>query len=189
MKIAALLASPRKQSNSSALALAFLEQAAQLGAQTSAHRLNQLTFRGCQACYQCKTKLDHCVLTDDLTPVLADLAKADIWVLASPIYFGSLAGQLKLALDRWFSFLTPDYRTSENPFRPGPGKRSVWFLTQGAPAEFFGEVFPLYESFLARYGFQASHLLRCPETGPGRQEELAPQQLAQARELARSLLP
>ncbi|MFH1035100.1 MAG: flavodoxin family protein [Pseudomonadota bacterium] len=188
MKIVALLASPRKQSNSAALASAFLERAAQLGAQTSAHRLNQLSYRGCQACYQCKTKLDICVLKDDLTPVLADLALADIWVLAAPIYFGQLAGQLKLAMDRWFSFLSSDYLTNDRPFRPGPGKQSVWCLTQGAQAELFDQVFPQYEPFMLRYGFKANHLLRAPGTGPGRQDPIDPARLDEARALAERLL-
>lgn len=188
MQITALMASPRPQGNSTALAQGFLDQAAQLGAEIKTYRLNQMNFQGCQGCFVCKTKLDHCVLKDELTPALADLAAADIWVVAAPVYFGQVPGQLKLALDRWFSFLTPDYRTAEVPTRLAHGKQSVWVMSQGAPAERFAEVATHFEPFLGRLGFKAQHLLRYPDSGPGRREGVDPQALDEARALARQVM-
>lgn len=70
MKIVAILGSPRPKSNSSGLANKILERTKELGAETQAFVLNKLQYKGCQACETCKTKLDHCVLKDDLTQVL-----------------------------------------------------------------------------------------------------------------------
>jgi len=40
------------------------------GAETREFALNKLSYRGCQACYACKKRLDRCGLNDDLTQVL-----------------------------------------------------------------------------------------------------------------------
>jgi multimeric flavodoxin WrbA len=188
MNIVALLGSPRKDGNSTAMAEAFMEQAAQLGAQTQAFHLNQLAYKGCQGCMVCKTKLEHCVLKDGLTPVLEALAQADIWVVASPIYFGQISGQLKCCLDRWFSFLKPDYTTNPQPCRLAPGKKGVWFLSQAGPEESFGDVFPLYTGFLKWYGFVDNRLVRATNTGQGGACDVNPAHLAEAKSLARQLL-
>ena len=71
MKIVALLGSPRAHKNSATIAQRFTATAAQLGAQVRTYELNRLNYRGCQGCYACKQTLDHCVLEDDLTEVLA----------------------------------------------------------------------------------------------------------------------
>lgn len=131
MKIVCLQASPRPKSNSAALAQSFLDAAGGLGAQVSSHRLNDLHYRGCQACMACKTKLDKCALKDDLAPVLAEIQACDVLVLASPVYFGELCSQLKACIDRTYSFLKPDYLTNPQPVRLAPGKVLVMALPPG----------------------------------------------------------
>ena len=188
MKIVALMGSPRKNSNSTTLDNAFLEQAAQLGAQTQAFALNQLNYKGCQGCYACKGKSETCAVKDDLAPVLAALAQADLWVVASPIYFGQISGQLKSCLDRWFSFLVPDYMTNPRPCRLAPGKKSVWCLSQAGPENNFADVYPLYIGFLRWYGFTDHHLLRATATGQAGACDVSAERLEAARGLARQLL-
>ena len=70
MKIVTLLGSPRPKGNSTAIAKHFCETAEKLGAEIETFSLNKLKFRGCQACMTCKTKLEKCVLKDDLSLVL-----------------------------------------------------------------------------------------------------------------------
>lgn len=188
MRIAALLGSPRKQGNSTALATAFLEQAAELGAQTQAFALNQLGYKGCQGCYACKGKADKCAVKDDLAPVLEALSRADIWVVASPIYFGQISGQLKCCLDRWFSFLVPDYMSNPQPCRLAPGKKSVWCLCQAGPEGAFAEVFPAYVNFLRWYGFVDNRLVRATSTGQAGARDISPAKVAEAQALARELI-
>ena len=188
MKIAAISGSPRKHGNSATLAQAFLDEAAGLGAQTELFQLNKLKYRGCQGCYKCKTGKDHCAVDDDLSEVLGALAAADVWVVASPIYFGQISGQLKSCLDRWFSYLVPDYLTNPKPCRLAPGKQSVWVLSQAGPESLYGDVFPLYTGFLKWYGFKENHLLRAALTGQAGAVDASPGKIAEAKALARKIL-
>jgi multimeric flavodoxin WrbA len=155
MKIVAVLGSPRVQGNSTTLAQVFLKAAREQGAETQEFVLNQLDFKGCQGCGACKTKQETCILEDDLTQVLDAIRAADIVVLASPVYFGDVSGQMKSFFDRTYSYITPDFTCR----LPG-GKKAVLVLTQAATADNFVDIFPRYERWLKMYGCDPVHLLR-----------------------------
>ena len=131
MKIVAVLGSPRPQGNSAGLARQFLAAARELGAEVQEYQLNKLNFQGCQGCRTCKTKSEACILEDDLAPVLAAIKAADLLVLASPVYFGDLIGQMKCFFDRTYSYLQPRFQqpgaggetggAGAGPGQPGPG--------------------------------------------------------------------
>jgi multimeric flavodoxin WrbA len=189
MKIVSLLGSPRCGGNSTAIAGRLLETAAGLGAETRAFELNRLNYRGCQGCYACKKTVDHCILQDELTGVLDAVREADVVVLASPVYYGDISGQLKCFIDRTFSYLVPDYVTNPNPSRLPPGKRLVIILTQGNPdPELFADVYPRYDKFLKWYGFAESHLIRACGIGPATIDRVPECSLEEAEECARALL-
>ena len=189
MKIVSLLGSPRCGGNSSTIANHLLETAAGLGAETRSFELNRLNYRGCQGCYACKKTLDHCILQDDLTEVLAAVREADVVVLASPVYYGDISGQLKCFIDRTFSYLVPDYVTNPNPSRLPPGKKLVFILTQGNPdPKLFEDVYPRYDKFLKWYGFAGSHLIRACGIGPATIDKVPERSLEEAEETARALL-
>jgi multimeric flavodoxin WrbA len=161
MNIVALMGSPRPNGTSATLARKFLAKAEERGFTPIVHELNSLTYRGCQGCYACKTSRAGCVLQDDLTRVLADVAKADLMVLATPVYFGDLTAQLKGFIDRTFSYFAPDYRTSATPSRLAPGKKLVFIQTQNNPDETsFADIYPKYAAFLMRNSFGEAHLIR-----------------------------
>jgi len=110
----------------------------------------------------CKTKLDRCVLKDDLTEVLESLRQADVLVMATPVYFSDVSSQMKGFIDRMYSFLTPDYRTSSEKSRLAPGKKLVFIQVQARPNENnFADIFPRYEEFFDWYGINERHLIRC----------------------------
>jgi multimeric flavodoxin WrbA len=154
------MGSPRPKGNSTTLAKHFCDQAKTLGAKVQTFSLNKLTYRGCQACMVCKTRLETCVLKDDLEKVLEAIHQCDILVLATPIYYGDISSQMKAFIDRTFSFLVPDYITNPNPCRLSPGKKLVFIITQGQPDETqFDDVFPRYNYFLQWYGFE-TYLIR-----------------------------
>lgn len=185
MKIVALLGSPRVEGNSAFLAHQFLAIAEELGATTQSFLLNNLNYRGCQGCYACKTGSEICVLKDDLRDVLAAVSAADLVLLATPVYYGDVTGQLKNYIDRTFSFLTPDYRNSSTPSRLAPGKKLVFIQTQGQQDEaFFADIYPRYKAFLQWQGFQDSWLLRA--SGLSRLDHVQdrPEILAQVRAIA-----
>jgi multimeric flavodoxin WrbA len=187
MKVVALLGSPRSQKNSATLASRFTETAAQLGAQVRTFELNRLSYRGCQGCYACKQSLEHCVLQDDLTEVLAAVQEADLLLLASPVYYGDVTAQLKGFIDRTFSYLKPDYPTNPEPSRLSP-KKLVFVITQGHPdTALFADIFPRYRTFLQWMGFAECHLIRSCGIGPARVDAVPAEVLQQAGELARTL--
>ena len=189
MKVVCVHGSPRTKGNSAAIALKFLDKAEGLGAKTECFHLNTLSYRGCQACYACKTTHDQCILKDDLTPVLAAVKEADVLVLATPTYYGDVSGQLKCFLDRTFSYLKPDYLTNTKPSRLAPGKKLLFIITQGAPDEtMFDHVFPLYDRFFKWYGFAESRLIRACGVGGGGVVEVPKRFMAEAEEAARALI-
>ncbi len=184
MKIVAILGSPRPKSNSTILARTILQRAGDLGAETQEFVLNKLQFKGCQACETCKTKLDHCVLKDDLTDVLAAAKEADAVIFASPNYFGEVSGQFKSFFDRTYSCLNPDLTSRMNP-----GKSSVFILSQGnQDANAYDDVYPRYEAWLQRYGFNDNYLLRM--TGPRAADSVSqrPDLVSLANEIAEKLV-
>lgn len=188
MQVACVLGSPRPGSNSSAIAQRFCDRATVLGATVQTFALNKLTYRGCQACMVCKTKLDRCVLDDDLKAVLESIRSADIVVLASPVYYGDVSAQLKALIDRSYSYLVPDYITREDRSRLPKGKKLVMILTQGNPDEsMFRDIYPKYSSFFGWEGIEESYLIRgCGLQAQGEVSE-RPELLAEADDLAGKL--
>jgi len=196
MKITAMLGSPRKNGFTSRIANAFLESAGQKGASVRSYVLNDMNFKGCQGCHACKTKQDHCILEDDLTPALADLQTSDILVLATPIYFWDVTGQFKLFFDRTWSLVKPDYMTNPHPVRMNPGKQAVWISSQGAEEKQHVDVMEKFTKFLTLFGCQINTIRSFGTSGDSPQtryrtqvqaEAIAPW-LKQARDLADRLV-
>ncbi len=104
MKVYAINGSPRKSWNTAQLLEQALAGAAARGAETELIHLYELDYKGCISCFACKLKggrsYGKCALRDELTPVLEKLARADGFVLGSPIYFGTVTGELRSFMER-----------------------------------------------------------------------------------------
>jgi multimeric flavodoxin WrbA len=104
MKIMAFNGSPRKKWNTATLLEKALEGAASKGAKTDLIHLYDLNYKGCISCFACKTKggksYGRCAVKDDLTPVFRKVEKADAVILGSPIYFGTVSGEMKSFVER-----------------------------------------------------------------------------------------
>jgi multimeric flavodoxin WrbA len=188
MKVLSIIGSPRKQGNTAVLAGRFCETAEGLGAKTRTIFLNELDFKGCQACYACKTTRESCILDDDLTPVLEAMHAADIMLLGSPVYFHEVTGQFKLFWDRTFSLLTPDFLTGPKTCRLPTGKQVVFIQTQAAAPELFADIFPRFAFMKDLFGLAGLHLLRgCGLQEPG-QASADAGLMAQAGQLAERLV-
>lgn len=161
MNIVCLNGSPRLKGNSASIAKKFCETAEKSGAEVKTWNLNKLDFRGCQACYACKTKSEKCVLKDDLAEVLDSVRESDVLVLASPVYYGDVSSQMKAFIDRTFSYLVPDFKNVAKPNRLEGDKKLVFVLTQGNPDEsVFTDIYPKYSTFFKMMGFEQSELIR-----------------------------
>lgn len=175
-RLVCVLGSPRTPGNSETLAMKVAEKARSLGAEVRTYRLYDLNYKGCHGCMSCKTGSESCVVEDDLKPVLDAVASADAVVLASPIYFGDISGQLKCFVDRTFSYLVPDFFKTSNPSRLKPGKKLALILTQGDPNESAHNIVPEYEEIFRFMGFDTHSLrglgLNAPTDAAGRAELL-----------------
>jgi multimeric flavodoxin WrbA len=107
--------SPRRTGNSTALLKAYLKGVASVGFDTKSIYLNGLSYKGCHGCDQC-VKREPCKLNDDLNEVFPALARANIWAMASPIYYDGVSGQLKMFYDR-LRFTSYDPNKLEGPRR------------------------------------------------------------------------
>jgi len=91
--------SGRRRGNSTTLLRSYLEGVRESGFKTKIIYLNNLLFRGCQACDRCVNG-KACNLNDDLNDLFPIMKEAKIWAMASPIYYDGVSGQLKTFFDR-----------------------------------------------------------------------------------------
>lgn len=112
-KIIVLNGSPRKKGNTSALVKAFTEGAESAGNSVTGFFLDGMNIHGCKGCFGGGKNPDSpCVQKDDMDKIYPAYKEADVVVLATPLYYWSISGQLKGAFDRLFAVAEcdPDYR-------------------------------------------------------------------------------
>ncbi len=114
--------SPQKEGNTSALVMWFAEGARSKGAKVEIIDVGRMPFKlaGCSACRSCqKMPAYACVINDAGRPVLEKMAKADVIVMATPLYFYGPSAQLKVIIDRMFSLFKWDNAagTMETPLK------------------------------------------------------------------------
>ena len=105
-KMLVLSGSPRKNGNTAILVDWFAQGARAKGARVEIVRTASLRYKstGCTSCRACqKLAAYECVIHDEAKPVLARMAKVDVIVMATPLYFFGASAQLKLVFDRMFS--------------------------------------------------------------------------------------
>jgi len=102
MNLVLVNGSPRRAGNSTVLAQAVAAGAVAAGArELPPIHIGGMRFQGCQNCGGCEGT-GRCVLKDDMAEAYRQLAAANLWIFATPIYFDTLSGQLKLFFDRLF---------------------------------------------------------------------------------------
>ena len=159
-QVLCLLGSPRRGGNSDFLTSHFCEQALTLGASIEKIALSDLQYNGCINLFRCKKDLDHCGQQDGLVPILDKISKTEVLVLASPVYFTNVTGQLKLVIDRLFSFLVPGYPTAENKSRLSPGRKLVFIQTQGEGENRYPDLLDIYSPGFRYLGYDHQYLIR-----------------------------
>ncbi|MCP4137426.1 MAG: flavodoxin family protein [bacterium] len=181
MKITAITGSPRKNGTSARIADSFMNAAKNNSSDTSTYFLNTMNYKGCQGCDACKGKTEGCIQKDDLTAALNDLLDADIAVFSTPVYYGDSTGQFKMFIDRTWSFIKPDYRSS----RLAPGKKAVLIITQADVDTVHTDVVDRYTRFLNLYGYEVE-IIRAVNCGMDQNADVDIQAAA-ARDLAEKL--
>lgn len=170
MKIINILGSPRKKGTSARIARAFTDVAEAKGAEVTDYYLNGMTFKGCQACDQCHSKMERCILKDDLAPVLDDTHDADVIVMSSPVYYSDVSSQFKAYFDRTYSHLNMDNTTGAISTRLKKGKTAIFILSQGDVAERHTDIPERYQQYFDLHGFDAK-VIRAVGNLSGRADE------------------
>ena len=147
MKILVLNGSPRQNGNTAKMVTAFCE-----GAESSRHTVKtvnvcKLNVKGCLACEYCHSKGNgKCIQKDDMQDIYSLLKDTNMLVLASPIYYHGISGQLKCVIDRFYSALYPA--------APKSLTQIAMFLSSGDRNQYDGAMFSYNGDFLGYLGLK-----------------------------------
>ncbi len=108
MKILVLNGSPRPNGNTAKMVGVFREVAEKNGHEVVCFNVCKMNIKGCLACEYCHGKgQGSCVQKDDMQEIYKELKDTEMLVLAAPIYYHGISGQLKCVVDRFYSALYP----------------------------------------------------------------------------------
>lgn len=100
MKVLGISGSPREGATSAVVREA-LAQAEQFGGvETSFFSVRGKKINYCIHCDHCIEQKKGCVFKDAMDELYPVMESADVWILGTPVYQGSMSGQLKALLDR-----------------------------------------------------------------------------------------
>lgn len=138
MRIVILNGSPHPKGNTAAMVAAYREGAESAGHTVTVFDVCRMKIAGCLACEYCHTKAARtCVQADDMQRIYPVLDEADMLVLASPIYYHGLSGQLACAIHRIYA---PGY--------PRRLKKAALLLSSGSKGVYDGAIYTYRHSFL-----------------------------------------
>ena len=118
MRVTVFMGSPRLNGNTAELCKPFMDELKVSGAELSYITLHGKNISPCKACYACQqvSGIYGCVQPDEMQAIVDEMMKADIIVLATPIYTWYCPPEMKAMLDRHFGM---------NKFY-GKGSGSLW---------------------------------------------------------------
>ena len=98
-KVLVLSSSPRKGGNSYTLCDQFIKGAQESGNDVEKIYLRNKRINYCTGCGTCNLQ-KPCPQKDDAAEVIDKMVKADVIVLATPVYFYTMSAQMKTLIDR-----------------------------------------------------------------------------------------
>lgn len=151
MKFYALVGSPRKKWNDDQLTDKFIEGVKSVLSDAKMEKVYvyDLDFKGCRSCFGCKLKTNEtgeCIIKDGIHDLLIDIRNSDGFVMASPIYFMDITGEMRAFLERLMY--------------PGPTEKELvisTIYTMNMSEDFFAEKMAPVIGFLNAYFNQNFH--------------------------------
>jgi multimeric flavodoxin WrbA len=99
-----LAASPRKNGNSTILALKAADGVKAEGGQADVVLIAQLKIAPCNACNSCIAEPGTgCIIMDDMQPLYEKIKGAQGIIFATPVYWFNISAQMKLLIDRAYA--------------------------------------------------------------------------------------
>ena len=147
MKILVLNGSPRPQGNTKQMIEAFRQGAESAGHEVTVLDVCRMKVAGCLACEYCHTKGNGvCAQRDDMDKIYPLLRESDMLVLASPMYYHNMSGQLKCVIDRFYANMKPKDH--------GKLTKIAMILSSGSPEMYVGAEFSYKGDFLDYLGLE-----------------------------------
>ncbi len=148
--IVILNGSPRSRGNTAMLCDAFTQGAQSAGHTVTRFDLQKMDIHGCLGCVKGgKDPASPCVQKDGMTAIYPAYKAADIVVLASPLYYWGVSGQLKTAFDRLFAV------AECNPGYENPKKDCALIMAaEGNSADNWKPVLDYYHALLGFLGWK-----------------------------------
>ena len=147
MKILVLNGSPHPQGSTKDMVNAFKKGAESAGHTVDVVDVCKKKIGGCLACEYCHSKgHGECIQKDDMQEVYNLLKEAEMLVIASPIYYHGISGQLKCVIDRFYS--------AAYPRRPKNLKKVAMILSSGDANMYEGALFSFKGDFLDYLGLE-----------------------------------
>lgn len=115
--------SPRRNGNSQLLCNQFKKCAEDKGHHVDMIRIMDQNIGFCRACDGCMRNGGTCILRDDMANILNLYQKADVLVLATPVYFYGISAQMKTFIDRTY------------PIWQHLGKKDVYYIISAGLGE------------------------------------------------------
>lgn len=138
MNILILNGSPRPNGNTAAMVEAFAKGARENNHEVTVVSVCQKKIAGCLACEYCHTKGNgKCIQQDDMQEIYPVLEKAEMIVLASPVYYHSFTGQLQCSINRIYAL-----------DKPKNLKKAALILSSGSDHVYCGAIYEYQNSFL-----------------------------------------
>lgn len=182
-KIIILNGSPRANGNTKKLIEQFTAGAEIAGNNVTCFDLQQMNIHGCLGCCNGgKNPESPCVQKDDMQKIYPAYQSADVIVLASPMYYWGISGQLKCAFDRLFAVaeLTPNYSN--------PKKECILLMAaEGNSESNFAPVKAFYEGLTSCLGWKNLGIVYAGGNMDAGDIINKPEQLKLAEDLGKSL--
>lgn len=124
-KITVITGSPRKHSNSTMLAEAFIKAAEENGDEVTRFDACKMNIIGCRACNACYKSGHACAFEHDFDAVADSIMASDTVVFTMPVYWFSIPAQIKSIIDHFYAF------NVGGKMEQVKGKHCIVFVTMG----------------------------------------------------------
>lgn len=132
MNILVVVGSGTRNGATSQLANSFIKGATESGHQVEKIFLGNKQVAGCLGCDACQRIIDsNCVIKDDMQNFYEPFARADVLVLASPLYFWTISARIKAFIERLYGISKDDiYPIKKTMLLMTGGDNHFWTFDQ-----------------------------------------------------------
>lgn len=115
MRVLVVNAAPRMEAGNTQMILTpFMVGMRHQGAEIDIALLARKEINRCEGCFTCYAETPgECVHDDDMPPLIERIRRADVMVLATPIYLDGMTSLAKVFVDRLVPFLDPHFEEDD----------------------------------------------------------------------------